>query len=295
MATAILAAPSVPVLHFRNILFATDFSDYSQQALPYAANLAHKFGSNVYLCHVVTPSQLVIGAPEAAPFLYEAQRTRGANELADIARFPEFKGLNTRPLLVSGLFEEEILRVINEHQIDLVVVGTHGRTGIRRLVLGSATEQICRIATCPVLSIGPDVISNEKSALNRILIPTDFSEESTQILPYILDIAREYKAAITFLHVIPLDAAVNINARLLAVNACRTLKMVFGNECGEHKPQFLIEFGQPAEAILRAATETKADLIAMGIRHAFAPGIHLRSGVAYQVMARANCPVLTCR
>src|SRR5215467_6159464 len=131
MATAILAAPSVPALHFRNLLFATDFSDYSQQALPYAANLARKFGSNVHLCHVVTPSQLVIGAPEAAPYLYEAQRNRGANELADIARFPEFAGLKTRAILASGLFEDEILRIINENQIDLVIVGTHGRTGIR--------------------------------------------------------------------------------------------------------------------------------------------------------------------
>ena len=295
MATATFAPPSVPAVHFRNILFTTDFSDYSQQALPYAANLARKFGSSVYLCHVVTPSQLVIGAPEAAPYLYEAQRNRGADELADMARFPEFKGLKTRTILASGLFEDELLRVVNENQIDLIVVGTHGRTGIRRLVLGSAAEQICRIATCPVLTIGPDASMNEESAFRRILIPTDFSEESTQILPCVLDIAREYNAGITFVHVIPLDAAANINARLLAEDARRTLKRAFGKDCREHSPQFLIEFGHPAEAILRAATETRADLIAMGIRHAFAPGIHLRSGVAYQVMARASCPVLTCR
>jgi len=295
METSTLAAPSVPALHFRNILFATDFSGYSQQALPFAANLARKFASNVTLCHVVTPSQLAIGAPEAAPYLYEAQRNRGANELADIARVPEFAGLKTRTVLASGLFEDEIRRVINENQIDFIVVGTHGRTGIRRLVLGSAAEQICRIASCPVLSIGPGAIMNEKTAFQRILIPTDFSEESTQILPYVLDLAREYSARITFLHVIPMDAAANINARLLAEDARRTLKKVFGKDCGEHNPQFLIEFGHPAESILRAATETRADLIAMGIRHAFVPGIHLRSGVAYQVMARSNCPVLTCR
>ena len=77
------------------------------------------------------------------------------------------------------------------------------------------------------------------------------------------------------------------------------VEMSDGNESraglsGLHR-EFLIEFGHPAEAILRAAVENKIDLIAMGIRHAFAPGIHLRSGVAYQVMAAANCPVLTCR
>lgn len=292
MATATVAVSAV---RLKNILFATDFSDYSRQALPYVVNLARKFNSTIYLCHVVTPSQLIIGAPEAAPFLYEAQHKRSGEELTEVARLPEFKGLNTKAVLASGILEDELLKAINENQIDLIVVGTHGRTGIRRLMLGSVAEQICRIATCPVLTVGPDVGFTEKTAFRRILVPTDFSDESTEILPYVLDLAREYNAAITFLHVIPMDAAVNINAHLLADDARRTLKRVFGKECGDEKPQFLIEFGHPAEAILRAAVENKSDLIAMGIRHAFAPGIHLRSGVAYQVMAAATCPVLTVR
>ncbi|HEY6972625.1 MAG TPA: universal stress protein [Candidatus Angelobacter sp.] len=292
MATAIVAVPAVQL---RNILFATDFSDYSRHALPYVINLARKFNSNIYLCHVVTPSQLMIGAPEAAPFLYEAQRKRSAEELTEAARLPELKGLKVKAILASGTLEDELIKAINENQIDLIVVGTHGRTGVRRLVLGSVAEKICRIATCPVLTVGPDTIFNNKTPFRRILVPTDFSEESTEILPYVLALAREHSAAITFLHVIPMDAAININAHFLADDARRTLKKVFGKECGEQKPQFLIEFGHPAEAILRAAVETRSDLIAMGIRHAFAPGIQLRSGVAYQVMAAATCPVLTVR
>jgi nucleotide-binding universal stress UspA family protein len=244
---------------------------------------------------VVTPSQLIIGAPEAAPYLYETLQKRSEEELTDMAGLPEWKGLKTKAVLASGMLEDELLKAINENQVDLIVVGTHGRTGIRRLVLGSVAEEICRIATCPVLTLGPDIVLSRKGELHRILVPTDFSEESTQILPYVLDIAREYGATITFLHVIPLDATVNINARLLAEDARRTLRKAFTKECGDHAPQFLIEFGHPAEAILRAAVENKADLIAMGIRHAFMPGVNLRSGVAYQVMAKANCPVLTCR
>lgn len=292
MATATV---TVPAVHLRNILFATDFSEYSRQALPYVTNLARMFGSNIYLCHVVTASQLMIAAPEAAPFLYEAQRKRSAEELAEMARLPALEGLKTRVVLASGILEDELIKTINENQIDLIVVGTHGRTGIRRLILGSFAEQICRIAPCPVLTVGPDIVLKEQGRFRKILVPTDFSDESTEILPYVLEMAREYKASITFLHVIPLDAGANINARLLAEDARRTLRKAFGKECGEHRPEFLIEFGHPAQAILRAAAENKIDLIAMGIRHAFAPGIHLRSGVAYQVMAAANCPVLTCR
>ncbi|HLJ30133.1 MAG TPA: universal stress protein [Candidatus Angelobacter sp.] len=292
MATANIVVSAV---HLKNILFATDFSDYARQALPYATDLARKFGSKVHLCHVVTPSQLMIGAPEAAPYLYEAQHRTSEEELAIMTHSPELKGIKTHTILASGMLEDELMTAMSENQIDLIVVGTHGRTGLRRLVLGSAAEEICRIATCPVLTVGPDAGPRKKEQFRRILVPTDFSEESTAILPYILDIAREYGSTITFLHVIPLDASLNINARLLAEDARNTLKKVFAKECADHRPQFLIEFGHPAEAILRVAKESEPDLIAMGIRHAFTPGIRLRSGVAYQVMAGAQCPVLTCR
>ncbi|HLZ00079.1 MAG TPA: universal stress protein, partial [Candidatus Angelobacter sp.] len=266
---------------------------YSRQALPCAANLAQKFGSTIYLCHVVTPSQLMIGAPEAVPYLYEAQHRASEEELAAMALLPELKGVPTKTILDSGMLEDELNREIRDKEIDLIVVGTHGRTGIRRLVLGSAAEQICRIATCPVLTVGPEVVFPEETLFRKILVPTDFSRESTEILPYVLEIAQEYGAGITFLHVIPLEAS--SSTRLQAEDVRRTLKKTFSQEFTRYVPQFLIEFGSPAEAIVRAAVANKNDLIAMGTRHAFIPGINLRSGVAYQVMAKASCPVLTCR
>jgi nucleotide-binding universal stress UspA family protein len=292
MATAIVAAPAVLL---KSILLATDFSDNSRQALPFATTLARKFGSNFFVCHIITPSQLVIGAPEAAPYLYEAERKISDTGVADLLRSPELRGLKTKTIVTTGLLDDELARAIEENKIDLVVMGTHGRTGLRKLVLGSAAEEICRVANCPVLTIGPDLPAQEKAQFRHILVATDFSEISTNILPYVLSMAEAYDASITFLHVIPTDAAVNINARLLAEDARKTLKKVFRAECGEHKPQFLIEFGEPAEAILRAAKENKADLIAMGIKNAFTGGIHLRSSVAYRVMAAAQCPVLTVR
>jgi nucleotide-binding universal stress UspA family protein len=291
MATAIVAAPAVLL---KNILFATDFSDCSRQAMPYVVDLARKFGSNLFLGHIVTPSHLAIGAPEAAPYLYEAERTTSQEELAELVSSPELKDLKIKPILTSGLLEDELVKAVAQNKIDLVVLGTHGRTGIRRLVLGSVAEAVSRVATCPVLTIGPDLPGTDNVKIRRILVPTDFSETSTSILPYVQELAGSYGASITFLHVIPADATVNVNARLLAEDARRTLKRVFRAECGALKPQFLIEFGEPAEAILRAALENKADLIAMGIKNAFT-GIRLRTSVAYRVMASAQCPVLTVR
>src|SRR5205807_9593590 len=212
---------------------------------------------------------------EAAPYLYEALRKKSTAELTDVARSTELKGLNITTVLASGMLEDELLKTINENQIDLVVVGTQGRTGIRRLVLGSAAEKICRIAACPVLTVGPDAVPQKNLQFGHILVPTDFSDESTEILPHILDIAAAYGASITFLHVIPRDAMTNIDAHVLAEYARRTLEKVRAEDCADHQPGFLIEFGHPAETILLAARENKVDLIAMGIRHAFEPGTHL--------------------
>jgi nucleotide-binding universal stress UspA family protein len=285
--------PTVPAVHVRNILFATDFSDYSRRALPYVTSLARKFGSSVYLWHMVTPSQLTIGAPEAAPDRYESEWQSSSEELSEMVRRPEFDGLNAKAVLTGGILQDELIRVINENKIDLIVVGTHGRTGIRRPALGSVAEQICRIASCPVLTVGPNVVLNQMTLFQRILVPIDFSEESTRILPYVLDIAREYGATITLLRVIPPDAAAGINAQALTESLSQTLQKVFAKEGLDRLPQFLIEIGQPVEAILRAAQKNNADMIVIGIKHA--PGIQLQSGVAYRVMAGASCPVLTCR
>lgn len=298
MATATITLPAarghnIPAVRFKNILFATDFSECSRQALPYVSGLARNFDSKVYLFHVVTPSQLAIGAPEVAPYLYQALCKNSAEELTDMARAPELKGLNTRAVLGSGMLEDEVIKAINENEIDLIVVGTHGRTGIRRLILGSAAEKICRIATCPVLTVGPDVVPENKLQFQHILVPTDFSVESMKILPYVLDLARDYGASILFLHVIPPEA--NIDAHGLADDARHTLQKVLAKDGSYYQPDFLIECGHPVETILRAARENQADLIAMGVRNAFASGVQLRSGVAYQVMAGAQCPVLTCR
>jgi nucleotide-binding universal stress UspA family protein len=292
MATAPIAIPAV---RLKNILFPTDFSDSSRHALPHVTHLARRFGATLHLCHITTPSELVLGAPEAAPELYELEHRTCEKALEEMRFSPEMRGLNVNTILTGGILKEEMEKAIAENQIDLIILSTRGRTGIRRLVIGSVADVVCRTATCPVLTIGPDVRAGENLPFRRILVPTDFSEHSISVLPHVLHFASEYQAAITFLHVIPADEGVNVNARLLAADARRTLKRVFSKECGEHQPQFLIEFGHPAEAIVRAAAETKADLIAMGIRPALIPEVHFRAGIAYQVMVEAPCPVLTCR
>src|SRR5579864_378812 len=143
MATATVAIPAV---HFRNILFATDFSEYSQQALPYVTSLAGKFGSNVYLYHVVTPSQLLIGAPEAAPYLYGVLDKTSKEELTGMVHLPELKGLKTKAILANGMLEDELLKASNENQIDLIVLAARTQVwlGWLEATTAAATRTICK-------------------------------------------------------------------------------------------------------------------------------------------------------
>ncbi len=291
MASATIAVPVVqgkkaPAVQLRNILFATDFSEYSRQALPYVTGLAWQFGSNVFLCHVAASSQLMFGASDTASYLYEAWSKKSAEDLLNMARSPELAGLKIEVVLASGRFEEELNKAIHENQIDLMVVGSSGQT-----VQGPA-QPICRIVPCPVLTVGPEAGLREEMQFRRILVPTDFSDESTKILAEIRDIARDYGSSITFLHVIP--AAANIDAHRLADGARRIMNKVFAEHGFDHRPEFVFEFGQTAETILRAAKEYKVDLIAMRINPARASGIYESSGIVDQIVAGARCPVLTC-
>ena len=148
-----LAVTTLPIAKLRNILFTTDFSEESMHAVPYVAGIAAKLGSAVCLCHIVAPSPLVASAPEVAPSLYEGMREQAAAQLTALAHSPELGSLGPKSIVGSGPIEDELCNIIRENKIDLVVAGTHERTGIRKLLLGSVVEEICRGATCPVLYV----------------------------------------------------------------------------------------------------------------------------------------------
>lgn len=288
-------AVTLPVTNFRNILFTTDFSAESMHALPFVTSIAARLGSSVHLCHIVAPNPLIASAPEAAPSLYEAERKQASEDLARLARSPELARFKPKVVLASGLIEEELLRAISANDIDLIVAGTHGRTGLRKLLLGSVVEEMCRVATCPVLTVGPGVSPAAAAKFERILIPTDLSPESRRILPYVREVAVEFGAAVTVLHVLPEEVASNPEARTLTEPITTTMANDFEKNLKGCKVECTIGFGETVETILRTARAKKAALIAMGIHNAFMPGVRLRSSTAYRIMTGAPCPVLTYR
>jgi nucleotide-binding universal stress UspA family protein len=289
------ASPDAVTASIQHILFPTDFSVASMHALPYVAGMAAKLGASVCLCHLIMLNLLAGGAPEAAPYLYDAARKQGEEELAALAGSAKLQRFRPKTLLVSGTVENELPAIVRDHRIDLIVAGTHGRTGLRRLLLGSVVEEICRVATCPVLTVGPGLLLENSTDFRRILFPTDLSETSRRIVPYLGRIAQEYSAEVTVLHVLPEDLETNPDARTLAEPIRARMMQMFEKELAAFKPEYVIGFGDTAQTILRIAKERASDLIAMGIRNSFLPEIQLRSSTAYRIMAGSNCPVLTCR
>jgi nucleotide-binding universal stress UspA family protein len=212
-----------------------------------------------------------------------------------LAHSPEFKDLDAKPLVGTGAIGDALPNMVVEDKVDLIVMGTHGRTGMRKLLLGSAVEAVCRVAACPVLTVGPGLAPNPVTTFSRILFPTDLSEDSKTILPHLRQLAEEYQSEVTVLHVMPEELATNPEAAKLAepirINMIDTLEP----ELTGMKVEFLVGFGETVETVLRTARAKKVDLISMGIRNAFLPGVQLRSSTAYRIMAGAHCPVLTCR
>jgi nucleotide-binding universal stress UspA family protein len=295
MSALAMNAIRTPTANVKNILFATDLSEASMHALPYVTEIAKKFGASVYLCHIVAPSAFIACAPEVAPTLYEEMREQALKELTALAHSRELAGVRAKVLVVSGQIQDELTRTVQQNQVDLIVAGTHGRTGMRKLVLGSVVEAICRVAACPVLTVGPGLAAQTATKFSRILFPTDMSEDSKQIIPYLRQVAEENQSEITVLHVMPEELVTNPDAAQLAEPIRSTLMHTLEPQLSGLKVEFLIGLGDTVETVLRTAEARDTNLIAMGIHNAFLPGVQLRASTVYRIMAGAHCPVLTYR
>jgi nucleotide-binding universal stress UspA family protein len=288
MAASLSIPPALP--QFRNILLPTDHSDDSRPVLPYAGQIARAFGAKLYLCHIQADVPLAAGL--AAPRLYEAEGKDAAAHLAAFRTSSALRGLEPKLILASGNIHEEMRKLIADNHIDLVMVGTHGRTGLAKMVLGSVAEEICRVATCPVLTASPATKLAPEDAFKNILFPTNLSEVSKKTLPYIRLLAGKYGSRVTVLHVVAQGGATTADRGQRADSIRRTMARDFGPALLQFQPNFSVAFGNTAEAVLRVAREQEAGLIVLGIRNAFRPGI-LVERTAYRIMAGAHCPVLT--
>jgi len=279
-------------LSLKNILLATDFSACSEMAVKYALALAQRHSSQVHTIHVEGPDSYQLLGPEAFAIAF-----RGLNaDTTDVAGL--LNGLLAGLPHQAPLKQGEIWRVINDvivrNEIDLLVLATHGRTGLSRIFSGSVAEDIFRNVPCAVLTLGPGVkdFKGANFAMQKIMVATDFDPHSAAPM-YAVWLANDFKAALTVVNVSHVRSEDPNPVEL----AKRFKSLIPENLELWSKPNIATEFGNPADGILAIADGLQPDLIVLGARHPEPAQLtsHILWDTAGRVVSEAKCPVLTVR
>ena len=287
-------------IQLKNILFMTDFSPAADAAAPYAGGLAKRYQARLHTLHVRPPVINPMTPPESWKSLEEAAEIvaeRRKRELLDT-----FPGVQTEVLISDGDLWANVEATLDGCDIDLIVMGTQGRSGIGKFLLGSTAEEIFRKAPCPVMTVGPHATKEPRQdgEFTRILFATDFSPESVAAAPYAISLAQECQAYLTLLHVIEEPKAGDlVRPAELVASSAQLLRNLLPPEAKLWcVPEYVIERGKAAQKILEVAAQSKADLIVLGVRQPKGfPGAatHLPMTIAHKVVSDAACPVLTVR
>jgi nucleotide-binding universal stress UspA family protein len=287
-------------ISLKNILFATDFSPAAEAALPYAIGLARQYGAKVHGLHVRFPATYPIVGPEALPVVLQAAEEQARFEAQQLHEM--LASVPHEVTVVEGELWPALSEIVNQQKTDLIVMGTHGRTGVSRALLGSAAEETFRKAAVPVLTVGPHVSPNteRRLAMRQILFATDFSPASLAALPFAVSVAQEHQSNLTLLHVTGrTQVGELVHAGQYVESTLRRLHALIPAEAELWcEPKCRVEEGPEAEKILEVAVAVGADLIVLGVRAPQGGGgatTHLLGSIAHHVVANAQCPVLTVR
>jgi nucleotide-binding universal stress UspA family protein len=297
---------------FKNILAATDFSTASKVALKYAAAFAKLHGSKIYVTHVLPPVPRSFIPLEPVPPELDAERKQADHEMSDFLADGSVERIPHETLMERGAMRSVLPELIQEREIDLVVLGTHGRNGISTVVLGSVAEEIFRLVSCPVLTVGPTALAEPRDTghIRRILFATDFGSASLAALPYAISLAKEDNAKLIMLHVMrplpSLDAGLPWYSRAdmgdkqeaaRQRTRDRLAQLISKGEGLASPPDFLVPLETLPWGILNIAEESKADVIVMGVKRAVlaSASAHMPWAIAHGIVRHARCPVLTVR
>jgi len=287
----------------KNILVAVDFSRLSDRAMDYALSFARRYNSTITAVHVISPALYatpsaasMYGGMDPLPYLDSVEREL-KHRLDELAAASADSGVKCIPKLVEGGIAEQLRSIAEERDFDLIVIGTHGAERWDRLVMGSVAESVTHNARCPVLTVGPRVFRRPKfeASVKKIIYATDFSTDSAHAAPYALSLAQEYDAKLTLVHVLPPELRTQQDREQMNAFFKYELEKLVPEEAQAWcEPEFVLEYGGSSEAIVELAAERDADLIVLGTRKSNAGVLtYFKSGVAYRVMCRAECPVFT--
>jgi nucleotide-binding universal stress UspA family protein len=292
-------------MEIKQILVPVDFSDTSDKAIELAAFMAAKFGSEITLYHVVVLFKVEDADLDEKMELYEnlfhslkekaEEKSDSRIELVAKQKVPVHK------VIVRGLAaSDSILEYIDNHPVDLVIMGTHGKSGIQKVIQGSVTERIVRLSPVPVLTVHPETPTID---FDNILVPVDFSVYSEKALQYAVEIAKKYNSKLHCFHVVQKEIHPSFYSAGITslfeldhqledriINKMKEELKPFRNE--GLQVQFGVAEGKPVKEILTYASNHEIDLIVMGT-HGLTGMNHLLMGsVSEKVVRHANVPVI---
>jgi nucleotide-binding universal stress UspA family protein len=296
---------------FTRLLCPIDFSDASRHAVEHATVLARCYEATVIGLHVHNPAYApvgTIGLPNkgGTVFAAPAASRRLHQELDSALASATAAGIPLETAIEEGAPASQILSGVTRHRADLVVMGTHGTSGLERLLLGSVTEKVIRKASCPVLTVPPRAHATSHLPFRRILCPLDFSASSKRALQFALAMARDARAELHLVHVVewPPDSpppppfpAFNLPEYRVyrESEALAELDKLVPSWLRDRQPVLDVVRGRAYEQVLHLAATDGTDVIVIGVHGRNALDVMIFGSTTNQVIRGATCPVLTIR
>ena len=289
------------MLKIERILCPVDFSDFSDRACAYAHSFARHFGAKLFVLHVAEPFVPIHPSsisPSVIDQVYAQQIADAEENVRELAARQNWNDVQHEVVLERGGVADAILQFVEGKNIDLITMGTHGRRGLDRVVVGSVTERVLRTARSPVLAVhglAQESGARKPEQFRKILFCTDFSDNSPRALEDAFLLACKYKAGISLLHVIERpDSAKDLEAERAQV--LQQLRAVVPQNVPNNATvEPAVRAGKAFQEILAHAAETKTDLIVMGVRGRNALDLALFGSTTQRVIQLGQWPVLVVR
>lgn len=301
------------MIPIRRILCPVDFSRFSRHALEQAIALARETGAEIAALRVFAfaPVAETVAAGGSIPMepmrLGPEERSAVTRELREFVAGVDAEAVTIRTTLHEGDPTVRIVEYATEWRADLIVLGTHGRTGFERLLLGSVTEKVLRKAPCPVLTVPPRVVSAKQGlSFAKILCAVDFSATSLRAMDYAASLSAVGGPGITVLNVVELFSEVStrdevaldtpdFRAEIKRTAAARLHDAISEAVRARCAVAEMVTMGKAWKEILHVAKDQACDLIVLGVQGRSTADLLLFGSTTQHVVRQAACPVLTIR
>ncbi len=292
-------------MEFKKILVPVDFSDCSNKALEYAILFGEKYGAVLTLFHVVALFQEDVGETERMQELEEIvkrQEEKIRKQMSGSKEKVTARGVSVNTVIQRGINPADtILEFLDEQDFDLVIMGTHGRTGLKHVLQGSVAEKVVRLSPVPVLTIHREV---QKYDFDDIVVPIDFSAHSLKAVEYATDLAQTFNSRLHFLHVI--EQEIHPSFYAAGVTSIFEIDHDLKERVVENMQEFVEDFldesmtteyvvreGKAHREIVEFAKEKGMDLIVIATHGLSGLEYLLLGSTTEKVVRWATCPVLT--